>query len=49
MLRRQRQVIALAVGLAVGTVYGAVDAGYLTLPYLKVNKSSVEPLAAVIV
>jgi hypothetical protein len=49
VLRRQRQVIALVAGLLVGTLYGVVDAGYLTLPYLKVNKSSVKPLVAVIV
>jgi hypothetical protein len=49
VLRRQRQVLALTAGLLVGTLYGAVDAGYLTLPYLKVNKSSVKPLVAVII
>ena len=41
VLRRQRQVIALIVGMLVGLVYGAVDALFLTRPYLVVNKSSV--------
>jgi hypothetical protein len=49
ILRRQRQVVALIVGMLVGLVYGAVDAGYLTLPYLKTNKTSVEPLIAIII
>jgi hypothetical protein len=48
IIRRQRQVVPLLAGLIVGTVYGAVDAGYLTLPYLETNKSSVKPLIEII-
>jgi hypothetical protein len=43
-LRRQRQVTPIVVGLIVGTVYGAVDAVFLTRPYLEINKSSVKPM-----
>jgi hypothetical protein len=46
VLRRQRQVIPLVAGILVGLVYGAVDAAFLTLPYLKVNGSSVKYMAA---
>jgi len=49
VLRRQRQVIALVAGMVVGLLYGAVDAGFLTLPYLKVNGSSVKYMAAALV
>jgi hypothetical protein len=49
ILRRQRQVVPLIVGLIVGTVYGAVDGVFLTLPYLQLNKQSVEAMAAAIV
>ncbi len=42
VLRRQRQVIPLIVGMIVGTVYGTVDGAFLTLPYLKTNTQSVE-------
>jgi hypothetical protein len=49
ILRRQRQVVALLVGLIVGTVYGAVDGVFLTLPYLENNKQSVEGMVAAIV
>jgi hypothetical protein len=48
ILRRQRQVIAFVVGLLVGTLYGAVDGLVLSLPYLRINKSSVEGEAAVV-
>lgn len=49
VLRRQRQALPLIVGLIVGTVYGALDGAFLTLPYLQLNKSSVEPLIAIVV
>jgi hypothetical protein len=49
ILRRQRQVVPLIAGLIVGTVYGAVDGGLLTLPYLENNKQSVELMIAAIV
>jgi hypothetical protein len=49
VLRRQRQVIALVVGMLVGLVYGTVDALFLTLPYLRTNKSSVEYMVAAFV
>jgi hypothetical protein len=45
VLRRQRQVIPLVAGFVVGLAYGAVDAVFLTRPYLRVNSSSVKPLA----
>ncbi|MGH3261586.1 MAG: hypothetical protein ACRDNS_06290, partial [Trebonia sp.] len=47
VLRRQRQVIALVVGLLVGLVYGAVDALFVTFPYLQANGKSVEYMVAV--
>ena len=34
ILRRQRQVVPLIVGLIVGTAYGAVDGAFVTAPYL---------------
>jgi hypothetical protein len=46
VLRRQRQVIALVAGMLVGLVYGAVDALFLTFPYLQTNASSVEYMTA---
>jgi hypothetical protein len=49
VLRRQRQVIALVIGMVIGLVYGAVDALFLTLPYLEANKSSVEYMIAAFV
>ena len=49
ILRRQRQVIPFMAGLLVGTLYGAVDGAFLTLPYLRINKQSVEGEAAVVV
>jgi hypothetical protein len=45
VLRRQRQVIALVVGVAIGLVYGAVDALVLTRPYLDTNSQSVKWMA----
>ena len=41
VLRRQRQVISLVVGMVAGLVYGTVDSLFLTLPYLKTNLKSV--------
>jgi len=41
VLRRQRQVIALLVGMVAGLLYGTVDALFLTFPYLQTNASSV--------
>ena len=49
LLRRYRQVFPLMAGLAVGMVYGAVDAGLLTLPYVQVNHTPVEGMVAGIV
>jgi hypothetical protein len=49
VLRRQRQVIPLVVGMVAGLLYGTVDALFLTLPYLKVNKQSVEYMVAAFV
>ena len=49
ILRRQRQVVALVAGLIVGTLYGAVDGVFLTLPYLKTNGKSVLMMAAAII
>ena len=46
VLRRQRQVIALVVGMLVGLVYGAVDALFVTFPYLQANSKSVEYMVA---
>jgi hypothetical protein len=34
VLRRQRQAVPLIAGLIVGTVYGSLDAAFLTAPYL---------------
>jgi hypothetical protein len=45
VLRRQRQVIPLVVGMVVGLVYGTVDSLFLTLPYLKTNLKSVVMMA----
>jgi hypothetical protein len=44
ILRRQRQVVALVVGMLVGLLYGTVDGLFLTLPYLRTNISSVVPM-----
>jgi hypothetical protein len=41
VLRRQRQVVPLMAGLLVGTLYGAVDGAFLSLPYLRTNSQSV--------
>jgi hypothetical protein len=49
VLRRQRQVIALVVGMIVGLLYGAVDGVFLTLPYLKTNSQSVKAMVALFV
>jgi hypothetical protein len=49
VLRRQRQVIPLVVGMIFGLVYGTVDALFLTLPYLKTNLKSVEMMVAAFV
>jgi hypothetical protein len=49
VLRRQRQVIPLVVGMVTGLLFGTVDALFLTLPYLKVNKQSVEYMVAAFV
>jgi hypothetical protein len=46
VLRRQRQVIALAAGVVIGLVYGAADALVLTRPYLDTNSFSVKAMAA---
>ena len=49
VLRRQRQVVPLIAGMLVGTLYGAIDGIFLTLPYLKTNAQSVVALAAAVV
>jgi hypothetical protein len=49
ILRRQRQVIALVIGMLIGLVYGAVDGVFLTWPYLQSNKQSVEYMVAAFV
>ena len=49
VLRRQRQVIALVAGMLAGLLYGAVDALFLTRPYLQTNASSVEYMVAAFV
>jgi hypothetical protein len=49
ILRRQRQVVALMAGLIVGTLYGAADGAFLTLPYLRINKQSVAYEAAAVI
>ena len=46
VLRRRRQVIALMAGTLIGLVYGAVDALFLTFPYLQTNASSVKYMVA---
>ena len=48
-VRRQRQVIPLVFGMLVGLAYGVVDAVFLTLPYLKTNKTSVVPMVGALV
>jgi hypothetical protein len=45
LLARRPQAIPLFGGFAVGTLYGVVDGAFLTRPYLKLNISSVKPLA----
>jgi hypothetical protein len=45
LLVRRPQAIPLFVGFAAGALYGVVDGAFLTRPYLKLNISSVEPLA----
>jgi hypothetical protein len=50
ILRRQRQVVPLMVGLIVGTLYGALDGAFLTAPYLiPQNTQSIEGLCAAVV
>jgi hypothetical protein len=49
VLRRQRQVVPFIAGLLVGTLYGAVDGVFLSLPYLRINKSSVIGECALII
>ncbi|WP_300613810.1 hypothetical protein [Trebonia sp.] len=49
LLARRPQAIPLFVGFVVGTLYGFVDGVFLARPYLKLNISSVEPLALLIV
>jgi hypothetical protein len=49
VLRRQRQVVPFMAGLLVGTLYGAVDGVFLSLPYLRINGVSVIGEWAVII
>jgi hypothetical protein len=48
VLRRQRQVVALIAGLLAGTVYGVVDAVFLTWQYVGLNAESVALLAGLV-
>ncbi len=41
VLRRQRQVVPTIAGLIVGTLYGSLDAAFLTAPYLFPGNTSV--------
>jgi hypothetical protein len=50
ILRRQRQVVPLIVGLIVGTAYGALDGAFLTAPYLiPGNSQSVKGMSAAVI
>ena len=50
VLRRQRQVVPLIAGLIVGTLYGSLDAAFLTAPYLfPGNTVSVEGMCAAVI
>jgi hypothetical protein len=50
ILRRQRQVVPLIAGLIAGTVYGSLDAAFLTAPYLIPNNTvSVEGMCAAVI
>ncbi|HEX3513886.1 MAG TPA: hypothetical protein VHT26_07800 [Trebonia sp.] len=49
VLRGQRQVVPFMAGLLVGTLYGAVDGIFLSLPYLRINSQSVIGEWAVII
>jgi hypothetical protein len=49
VLRRQRQVVPFIAGLLVGTLYGAVDGAFLSLPYLRINRQSVVGEWAIII
>jgi hypothetical protein len=49
ILRRQRQAVPLIVGMLAGTVYGAIDALFLTFPYLKTNAESVIGMAGAVI
>jgi hypothetical protein len=44
-VQRRPTAIPLFAGFAVGTLYGVIDGVFLTRPYLKLNISSVAPLA----
>ena len=50
ILRRQRQAVPLIAGLIAGTVYGSLDAAFLTAPYLfPGNTVSVELMCAAVI
>lgn len=46
LLRRKPQTAPLAIGIVVGLAYGAVDAWFLTRPYLRTNATSVKGMTA---
>ena len=50
ILRRQRQAVPLIAGLVAGTLYGSLDAAFLTAPYLiPGNTVSVEGMCAAVI
>ena len=48
LIGRRRQAVPLTAGFFAGLAYGAVDGLFLTRPYLEANRSSVLPLALLV-